>query len=115
VKQLLLACVAAALLSIACSQGTRLRIVNQSDVSLTDVLVSGSGFSEAIGRIAPHAEHRLVVRPTRESALRLRFIANGKPVSFGPAGYFERGDRSIVIATVSPDLAVSVTSEPHKY
>jgi len=41
----------------------------------------------------------------------MQFNAKGKPISFGPAGYFEGTGGYLIIATVSRDFAVSVKSE----
>ena len=94
-----------------CSRGTPITVINQSNVALENVVLSGSGFSEDIGTVRPHAELRALVRPRGESGLQIRFNAGGKEVSFGPEGYFEGGGGYIVIAVVSPSLAVSVKSE----
>jgi hypothetical protein len=110
-KKNLLCCILAAMLTVACSHGAQLIVINQSNLPLTEVLVSGSGFSEPVGAIAPHAERRLLIRPRGESELQIRFNANGKSVSFGPEGYFEGTGGYVVTATVSPELTVSVKSE----
>jgi hypothetical protein len=88
--------------------------MNQSDVPLSDVQVSGSGFSEQVGTIVPHAQKKLFIHPRGESGLQVRFNANGKIVSFGPEGYFE-ANGYVVTATVSPTLSVSVKSELSDY
>ena len=77
--------------------------------------VSGSGFSDRIGTIAPHARVRLVVRPQGESGLHMQFNVDGKAVSFGPDGYFEGSGGSLITATVSRDFAVNVKSEATLY
>jgi hypothetical protein len=66
-------------------------VINHSEVSLEDVVLSGSGFSENIRSVGPHAEARVLVRPQGESDVRVDFKARGRPVSFGPDGYFEAG------------------------
>jgi hypothetical protein len=101
-------------LLLGCSRGTQLIVMNQSDVPLRDVLVSGSGFSEQVGTIAPHGQAKLFIHPRGESGLQVRFNANGQIVSFGPQGYFE-ANGYVVTATVSPKLIVSVKSELSDY
>jgi len=76
-------------------------------------MLSGSGFVEDIGTVRPNAASRVIVRPRGESGLQIRFNASGRTVSFGPDGYFEGGGGYVVIATVSPTLAVSVKSEAY--
>lgn len=94
-----------------CSRATPITVINQSDVALENVVLSGSGFSEDIGPVRANAELRVLVRPQGESGLGIRFNARGKPVSFGPDGYFEAGGGYIVTVIVSPSLTVSVKSE----
>src|SRR3954469_16410548 len=81
--------VAASLVLVGCSAQNQLVVINQSNLQLRDVVVSGSGFSEQVGTIAPHQERRLVIHCRGESGLKLTFKADGKDVSFGPDGYFE--------------------------
>jgi hypothetical protein len=99
------------MLLLGCSRGTQIIVINQADVPLGDVVVSGSGFSQQVGTIQPNAELRVWVRPRGESGLQVRFNARGKAVSFGPDGYFEGGGGYVVRVTISPSLAVSVKSE----
>ena len=94
-----------------CSRGTPITVINQSDVPLENVVLSGSGFVENVGTVRPNAELRVLVRPHGESGLRIRFNAGSRAVSFGPEGYFEGGGGYAVIAIISPRLAVSVKSE----
>jgi hypothetical protein len=114
-KTVLVSCLVASTLSLGCSQGNRLVVINESNSPLHDVLVSGSGFSERIGTIAPHGEARLVVRPRGESGLQIQFNVDGKPVSLGPEGYFEGTGGYLITATVSRDLGLSVKSEASLY
>jgi hypothetical protein len=102
-------------LLLGCSRGTQLTIVNQSNETLQNVVVSGSGFSEAVGSIRPHEDLRLFVYPRGESSLHVRFNARGGTMSFGPEGYFEGTGGYVVTITVAPSLDVSVRSELTKY
>jgi hypothetical protein len=96
---------------VACSSGAQLIIVNNSDVPLVDVVASGSGFSTQLGSVPPHGPRQATVYPRGESDLRLTFTANGKPITFGPDGYFEASGGYRVTANVSSDFQVSVKSE----
>jgi hypothetical protein len=109
ISKRLIFCAVVCVLSPGCSRGTQLIVINQSDVPLSDLQVSGSGFSEQVGTIAPHAQIKVFIHSRGESGLQVRFSANGKLVSFGPEGYFEPG--YVVTAIVSPKLSVSVKSE----
>jgi hypothetical protein len=79
----------------------RFTVINQSHVPLENVVLSGSGFSEAIGSVPPNAQLRVLVRPHGESGLEIGFNAGGRSVSYGPEGYFEEGGGYTVIAIVS--------------
>jgi len=93
---------AAALALGGCSRapvGSRAPVVtlkNPSTATVSNVVLSGPGFSERVGSIVPGAEHKLTVHPSRESGLRLEFDADGRHV-----------DR--VTPTVNTNLNVSVT------
>jgi hypothetical protein len=105
----------ACLVLVGCSPQNQVVVINQSNLQLRDVLVSGSGFSEQLGTIAPHEERRVVVHCRGESGLKISFKTDGNDVSFGPGGYFEGSGGYQVTATVSKDLGVSVKSELARY
>jgi hypothetical protein len=111
VSELLALLAVGSVLLLSCSQGAQIVVINQADVPLREVVVSGSGFSQEVGTIQPNTQLRLWVQPRGESGLQVRFNARGKAVSFGPYGYFEGGGGYIVRVTISPTLAVSVKSE----
>ena len=73
-----------------------LTLTNPSTATVSNVVVSGPGFSERVGNIAPGAEHKLTVHPSRESGLRLEFDADGRHI-----------DR--ITPTVNTNANVSVT------
>jgi hypothetical protein len=92
----------------SCTRGAKLSVVNDSSAELTNVLVSGTGFSEDVGSIQPRNLHTLYVKPTSESALKLEFDANGKHFISEPQGYFEGSPSYKVDAIVAPDFTVTV-------
>ena len=98
-----------ALLS-GCDRAPQVTIVNQSNAELTNVVVSGTGFSEAIAPIPAGAERQVSVRPQGESGLKLDFVANNRQFSSPPQGYFENNPSYKVTATVAPDFTVKVDS-----
>ena len=108
--------VVSALLSPAgCSRAPVLTIQNQSSVTLSNVLVSGSGFSERIVRIPAGGEHRLSIRPRGESGVRLEFDAGTQHLDSGAQGYLEAGGGHRLTATVGTNLSVVVSEELRKY
>ena len=107
--------VAAILAAAGCSRAPVLTIKNQSPLTLSNVVVSGSGFSERIGSIPAGGEHQLRVRPQGESGVRLVFDAGTQHVDSGSQGYFEAGGGYRITATVGTNLSVSVSEELRKY
>ncbi len=105
---------AAVVVLAGCSRAPVVTITNHSTVTLSNVVVSGSGFSERIGSIAAGAEHRLTVHPSGESGLRVEFDAAGQHIDGGQQGYFESGGYRVT-ATVSTNLSVSVSSDLGSY
>jgi hypothetical protein len=95
----------------SCTRGAKLNVVNQSSAELTDVLVSGTGFSQNLGSIQPGKQHSVSVTPTSESALKLEFNANGKHFTSAPQGYFEGSPSYKVTATVAPVFTVTVDTK----
>jgi len=95
-----------------CHPEPRITVKNLSPHSLSNLVVSGAGFSERLSVLEPGAAHRWSVRPNGDSGLGLRFDADGRTVDSGKQGYFEPASHYRVEAIVHPDLTVSVTAEP---
>ncbi len=104
----LVASIFAAALLVGCTRGANLTIVNRSMTELSNVVATGSGFTQAIGSIPAGGKRRVTVQPTGESGLQLDFNANGKHFTSAPQGYFEAGSQFKVTATVSLDFTVTV-------
>lgn len=83
-----------------CSRETGMSVANRSSGVITNIMVSGSGFSERIDSLAAGSERRLIVHPRGESGVRVAFDAGG-------------GYRVAVI--IEPDLKVTVSSELQNY
>jgi hypothetical protein len=98
---------AVAMLS-GCSRGTNLHIVNRSTAELTNVIATGSGFTQSISSIPAGEQRNVSVSPRSESALQVDFDVKGKHFTSGRQGYFESGSNAKVTATVSPDFTVVV-------
>ncbi len=109
---------AAALVLAGCSRPSGVTVVtvtNRSSATLTNVVASGSGFSERIDSIAAGAEHKLSVRARGESGMRLVFDAGSQHVDAGEQGYFEAGGDYRVTVTIQTNLNVSVSSDTKRY
>lgn len=91
-----------------CARQPRLTVLNQSSAPLSNLVVSGSGFSETLGALAPGEKVRIGVSPSGDSALRFEFDAGGKHHSSAPDCYFEGSPLYRVTATIGPDFTVKV-------
>lgn len=96
---------AAVLVLGGCSASVTL--TNQSGVTVSNVVVSGSGFEERVQSIPPLSSRKLSVVPSGESALRVVFEADGQKFDSGDQGYFEGGYR--IVATIATNRTVSLT------
>jgi hypothetical protein len=98
-----------------CSPAPVVIITNRSTSALSNIVVSGSGFSERIDSIAAGAERTLTVHPSGGSGIRVVFDAGGQHIDAGEQGYFEAGGGYHVVVKVQPDLKVSVSSDLRGY
>jgi len=94
---------AGALLVSGCSRGVPIAISNQS-------VASGTGFSMAVGELAPGVIREVRVAPKGEGGLRLTFAVSGKAFDTGNVGYFE-GNGYCVAATIAPTFVLGVKSK----
>jgi hypothetical protein len=98
-----------------CSRAPVLTIRNDSSLTLSNLVVSGSGFSERIGNLPAGGEHRLTLRPRGESGVQLVFDAGSRHVDSGSQGYIEGGSGDRITAIVGTNLTVSVAQETRRY
>jgi hypothetical protein len=98
-----------------CSRAPVVTITNRSTNALTNIVVSGSGFSDRIDRIAAGTERRLTVHPPGESGLRIAFEAGGQRVDVDDLAYIEGRGGYRVTLEVQPDLKVSASSSARGY
>jgi hypothetical protein len=98
-----------------CSSSPIITITNRSDAVLTDVVVSGSGFSEHIQSLPAGTSKTLTVRPRGESGLRVSFDSRGRHVNVDDLAYIEASGGYRVAVNVQPDLKVEAkaTLAPH--
>lgn len=104
------ATIALACLAAACSSEPRIVVVNAGGLPLEAVVVSGSGFEQALGDLAPGARVATRVHPAGDSGLSIAFVRDGARVVHGPDGYFEASGGYEVVATVRADGSVEVAS-----
>jgi hypothetical protein len=61
-----------------CTRSPNLNVINRSAVELTNVVATGSGFTQLIGSIPAGQQQSISVSLRGESDLKLEFDANGK-------------------------------------
>ncbi|MEY4690497.1 MAG: hypothetical protein RIT19_822 [Verrucomicrobiota bacterium] len=93
-----------------CSPSPRVSVTNRSPHALTNVVVSGAGFSQRVPVLEPGQSVRWQVEPSGDSGLSLRFDAAGRTIDSGKQGYFEPRSHYRVDAVVQPDLNVTVAT-----
>ncbi len=98
-------------LVVGCSQAPQLTVINRSTAELTNVVASGTGFTQPVGSIPAGGQRSILVNPRGESGLQLAFDANGKHFSSAPQGYFENSSNYKITATISPDFTVTVDTK----
>jgi len=91
-----------------CSSATPIAITNNALAPIEDVSISGSGFSQTIGSIAPGRTSTTNVQPTADSGLVLSFRSGSRHIRTEPLGYFEGGGAYKVKVVVARDLTVTV-------
>jgi len=99
--------VGAALLS-GCISGVPVSIENQSASDLTNVVVSGKGFSESVGTIRAGNTESIRVRPKGESGIKVTFEVDGQRYSGIEEGYIENDNLYTVKITVDASLSTVI-------
>ena len=100
---------AAVLTLTGCSGSAVVSITNQSSLTVSNVVLSGSGFTNRFDSIAPRGEKHFTVRHCGGSGLRVAFDAAGGTVESSEQDYFE-SDGYQVTAVIGTNLSVSVSS-----
>jgi hypothetical protein len=104
-----LAALAAGALS-GCSEAPFITLTNRSTVELSDIVVSGAGFSQRIDRLAPGAHSDFTIHPDEQTGVRVTFLADGKRVERPESGYVRARGRYVVAVVIEPALTMTVTS-----
>lgn len=82
-------------------------VVNHSDKALEEVVLSGAGFSESLGKISPHETVTRTVRPSGESGLGIAFVADSRPMSKNGLAYIESTGGYQSEIQIGSDLGIS--------
>ena len=108
IRSLLL--VANVALMASCSSDVPVAVTNTSDATLRNVVITGSGFSQAIPLITPGATVATRVHPHGESGISVAFTVDSRRVELPEQGYIERTGSYSATVTVKPDFSVSVVT-----
>jgi hypothetical protein len=95
----------------ACSRGPVVTLKNDSGTELQNVVLSGSGFSQRVGTLAPAAVQSFSPRVRGESGIRLQFDTAGQHHDSGEQGYFEASGGYRVSVAVDRDMKVAVDAK----
>src|SRR4051812_40589524 len=90
-----------------CSRSSVVKITNRSSMTLSNLVLSGSGFTNHIERITPGEEKDFTPRSRGESGLRITFEVGGRSIDSGELGYFEANGYH-VSAVINTNFTVSV-------
>jgi hypothetical protein len=108
--------IAAMLMPAGCSREPAIVVTNRSGITLTNLILTGSGFSQRIARLSPQAAARFIVNPKGPSGVRIAFDAAGRHFDTkGQIGFFKDRERYLVDITIGPDLRLTLLSESRGY
>jgi len=102
--------IAAALLA-GCISGVPVSIENQSSSDLTEVVVSGKGFSESVGTVHAGRSELFHIRPKGETQVKVAFVVDGQRYTGMLEGTIENDNVNTIKATVSADFSISIVAE----
>jgi hypothetical protein len=105
--QKLIMLVSCVLLS-GCASSVPVNIGNNSQAQLDNVVVSGSGFSESVGSIAPGGRATARVRPPAETQVKLAFDVDGQRYSAMTGERIANDGATVIEATVDADFAITL-------
>jgi hypothetical protein len=109
-RSLVLACTCIAL--SGCINGIPVSVTNHSRATLSNAVVSGSGFSESLGTISPGGTETVRVRPRGQTQVKIAFEVDGQRYSSTTVDYIENDEVHGLRVGVDADFTISIeTSE----
>jgi hypothetical protein len=102
------AAMAVLLLLGGCVSGVPVSVSNGSSEPLTQVTVSGKGFSESMGRIAPGATETINIRPRTATKVRVAFEAAGQRYAATTEDEIENDTINTVKLIVGADFSLVI-------
>ena len=98
------------LLLTGCSAGVRVTVLNNSGGELTNVQISGRGFSEDMVSIASGKVETVRIRPAGDSGMAVAFDLRGKHFAWPEQGYFGNSSHYKVDVSVQADGSATIKS-----
>jgi hypothetical protein len=98
---------------VGCSHGTVgtvVTVTNQSPGAISNISISGIGFSNHLGVLLPGESRDVTVRPTAESGVALAFDTAGRRVDSGAREHVEPSVDFQLMFIVKRDLSISTGS-----
>ena len=102
-----MAAAATFLILVSCHDPDYATINNDSGIELRNVVISGSGFSQRVGTLAPAARYAFAPKPRGESGVRVEFDVADQHYDSGEQGYFEGSDYRVSIR-IDRDMKIAV-------
>jgi len=93
-------------------------IQNKSPATLTNVVVSGNGFSQSLGTMAAGAEAKISLNSHGKSGITVTFDANGQHYNSGQHEYIAGGPGERFTATVEfthGDFQTHISQDPSTF
>ena len=102
---------AALTLLVGCRSGQPVKVTNRSSGALTEVVLTGNGFTEKVGTIPAGGAETVRIQPRGETGLRITFEANGRRYGSGrdalEEDHLERAE-----ITINADYSIQIDFNP---
>ena len=89
-------------------RGAIIKVKNNSGTDLTNLVISGNGFSNTIPKLKSNESTSIQVFPKGESSLTVQFLSNGKEFNLPQDTYFEGTGQYSVFVEIKDDLTVNI-------
>jgi hypothetical protein len=93
--------------SFVCYAAPVIILKNDSGKRMSNILLSGSGFSQTVASLEPHSTTSVVVYPQGESGLKIEFAIEEKSHMKDDLAYLQRFGGYCVTVRVAADLAIT--------
>jgi hypothetical protein len=91
----------------ACARGPTITVRNNSATELENVVLSGTGFTKDLGKIAAGAQQKLTIHLNGDSGINLGFNSGSQHFQAENTHRFVTGEKYFVIFDVASDHSVT--------